>query len=59
MKWLLALAFVDSLDWSFFYDRFGLFGLMIAYVLIAWGEPCLYGYVAYRLWRNKVKKEPY
>lgn len=51
--WLLALVFLQDLDWSWFYDNFGFWGLFFSYIIIGWGEVGLYSYLIYRVMKSK------
>ena len=53
MKWLLALAFLDDLNWSFFYELGGFWCMFYAYLFIAWGEVFLYTFAAYKILKRK------
>jgi len=53
LMWLLALVFMQDLDWSWFYVNFGFWGLLFAYLIIGWGEVALYSYFIYRLLKMK------
>lgn len=46
--WLLALVFMQDLDWSWFYVNFGFWGLLFAYIIIGWGEVVFYSYLAFK-----------
>ena len=55
MKWAFALMFMQDLDWSFFYDNLGFWGVLYAYVIIAWGEVVLYSYLIYKFLERRKK----
>lgn len=55
MKWLFALLFMQDLDWGFFYDNLGFWGVFYAYIFIAWGEVVLYSYLIYKFLERRGK----
>lgn len=55
MKWMFALVFMQDLDWGFFYDNLGFWGVLYAYVIIAWGEVVLYSYLIYKFLERRKK----
>ena len=53
--WMFALVFMQDLDWSFFYDNLGFWGVLYAYVIIGWGEVALYSYLAFKILERRKK----
>lgn len=58
IRWLLAMAFVPELDWSFFYKNFGFYGLLISYLVIVLGEIAFYSFIVFKILKF-VKGERY
>lgn len=55
LMWLLALVFMQELDWSFFVNNYGFWGFFYAYIIICWGEVALYSYLAFKILERRKK----
>lgn len=53
--WLFALVFMQDLNWSFFYNNMGFWGLFFSYIIIGWGEVALYSYLAFKFLERREK----